>query len=209
MTIKNIKAGFKVTGIHPFNRSAISLPEESFEKFKPEALSSDNGINYIPFYTSSSLIPRKDTKRFICDSETESDDLESDEDGLNDSTIVLQTTLSSAQSTPLQKSLPSTLSQTPAKPLPYVSKFGQLLQLPKPPSKIPTKRGKSSGRVLTSEECLSAMEEKEKQKQEAARLKEERRLQRELNKKLKVTKSKGKSVCISVRFTTCIPVYSG
>lgn len=59
MTIKNIKSGFRVTGVYPFNKSAIVLPEESYEKFNPEALSRHSGLSYIPLYS-----PVKSRKQF-------------------------------------------------------------------------------------------------------------------------------------------------
>lgn len=46
------------------------------------------------------------------------------------------------------------------------SRLNRILKLPQVPSKIPTKRPKSSGRVLTSVENLKVLEEKEQQKQQ-------------------------------------------
>jgi hypothetical protein len=50
----NITAGFRVTGICPFNRKAISLPSEEptkTRKFNPEALPQATGIKYVPLYS--------------------------------------------------------------------------------------------------------------------------------------------------------------
>ena len=33
MTMKNIPAGFRVTGVYPFDSHAIKLPEEEYKKF--------------------------------------------------------------------------------------------------------------------------------------------------------------------------------
>ena len=51
MTIKNIVAGFCVTGVCLFNRKAIELLSDSPEStlFKPEQLVQSTGIKYIPF----------------------------------------------------------------------------------------------------------------------------------------------------------------
>ena len=44
MTLPNIVAGFRVTGVCPFNRNAIRLPSEAPTKFDPEALPKSTGI---------------------------------------------------------------------------------------------------------------------------------------------------------------------
>lgn len=54
MTVQNIMAGFKSTGIYPFNRHAIVLPGgNGLAKFgTPTAvLAKKNGIMYMPFYS--------------------------------------------------------------------------------------------------------------------------------------------------------------
>ena len=51
MTLPNIVAGFRVTGVCPFNRNAIRLPSEAPTKFDPEALVKSTGIKYIPLYS--------------------------------------------------------------------------------------------------------------------------------------------------------------
>ena len=138
MTIKNIKSGFKVTGIYPFNREAIVLPEEKFEQFKPQTLSTSSGLSYIPFY-SPYHARRPQREPSIFDTSDESD-----------------------------------IESQPAQPLPYMSSFGKMLELPIPPSKLPTRRVKSSGRCLTTKAALLEMEEKEAAKRKAARLKLEK-----------------------------------
>ena len=54
-----------------------------------------------------------------------------------------------------------------------------------PPSKLPTKHGKSSGCVLTSVENIHKIEEKESKKLEEERAKNERKLERLQRAKLK------------------------
>ena len=80
--------------------------------------------------------------------------------------------------TPLSVSEPNLLDQslfetqydnpTPSIPLPGATIISKFLALPKPPNQIPTKRGKSAGRVLTSLENLQMLQRKEKLKQEEA-----------------------------------------
>ena len=46
MSMKNVAAGFKVTGVYPFDNQAIKVPEEEYTTFKPEALAVSSGIKY-------------------------------------------------------------------------------------------------------------------------------------------------------------------
>ena len=57
MTIKNIVAGFRVTGVCPLNRKAIELPFDSPEPtlFESEQLVQSTGIKYIFIQPCSSL----------------------------------------------------------------------------------------------------------------------------------------------------------
>ena len=50
MTIRNAIAGFRVTGVYPFNRQAIHLPAER-PSFRPETVPKDNGLVYLPLYS--------------------------------------------------------------------------------------------------------------------------------------------------------------
>ena len=55
MTFNNVTASFRVTGIYPFDRSAITLPEdEGYKEFKPEDLCRKMGLAHIPLYSPSS-----------------------------------------------------------------------------------------------------------------------------------------------------------
>ena len=58
---------------------------------------------------------------------------------------------------------------------PKVRTLSKFLRTPVPPSMLPTKRGKSSGSVLTSFENMRIMEAKEEAKKEKVRAKEERK----------------------------------
>ena len=76
----------------------------------------------------------------------------------------------------------------PTVPTSSISKF---LQYPPPPSQLPTLKPRSSGRVLTSAECLKMMEEKQQEREAKARQKEERRQKREEKAKSKVAAASG------------------
>ena len=185
MTIKNIKSGFRITGICPFDKDVISLPEDEFEEFRPEALSHQSGLAYIPLYSPACQ------KRVRC---------RSPETSLCTPTSATGCNTSSEYSD--QDSVNSV--DTPANSLQYhSSRFCQLLQLPTLPSKIPTKHTKCSGRVLTSAENLLALEQKEQEKEQTKREKEERKLLREEKKRererLKVEKQRKRGMCREYR----------
>ena len=56
MTISNITASFKTTGIHLFNRHAITLPQNRSPSAKGEPYVS-SGVAYIPFFSPSRPFP--------------------------------------------------------------------------------------------------------------------------------------------------------
>ena len=53
LTIRTIKSGFQVTGVYPLNKSVVSFPEDDFQQFEPQTLSSQSGLGYIPLYSNS------------------------------------------------------------------------------------------------------------------------------------------------------------
>ena len=233
MTLGNIAAGFRVTGVYPFNRNAIPLPSEEPSKFDPEAKST--GINYIPLYSPAHSRQPKATTVSIHDKYSgrtsaqlispvkhhEFDPLDysltsygaytstpvglrsppfddSHVSFLHDS-LSLDNTLERSSSDPSihkhsQKQF--TLMEyrrncfLPAKKQPCLRDF---LHTPRPLSKVPTQRPKSSGRVLTSLENIKIMEEHELKKKEEARLKEERKkAERKRSWRLCVSKMNGR-----------------
>lgn len=112
------------------------------------------------------------------------------------STSVYQLGCSRTDMTPQSRSEPNLLdnslfetydNSTSTIPLPGATTISKFLVLPKPPNQVPTKHGKSAGRVLTSLENLQILQQKEKEKQEA-------------NKKLidSQQKNKEKGTCASV-----------
>ena len=46
ITMGNVRAGFKVTGIFPFNRDAVAVPKQ-----KMESLPEESGLSFIPLYS--------------------------------------------------------------------------------------------------------------------------------------------------------------
>lgn len=170
LTMKNVISGFKIAGVCPFNRSAICIPdEETCSTFDPSLLPERSGLAYIPLYSpvrphppaTKSSFEREVTRlqnTSLSDSELQNRSLSDSELNVSSSDVCVML--------PLQKS----------------SSISGFLNIPKVPSKLPTVRQKSSGRVLTSKENLEVIEEKERKKQEEKRLKEERKRERERKK---------------------------
>ena len=54
MTMPNIMAAFRTTGIHPFNRDSVSVVDQStVRKFNPKSLPLSTGLAYIHLYSPS------------------------------------------------------------------------------------------------------------------------------------------------------------
>ena len=181
MTSPNIVSGFNATGVCPFNRDAIVIPdaEDKYTKFKRESLAERTGLSYIPVY-SPSLSRTKSVHKTPA----------SDEQLLSSSAVVDSKTPKvsghsstiSTQST--EEEPPVSLSHGYSEPLSHtiVNKF-----LPKltPCHTLPTKNPKSAGTILTDWEYRKAQEEKEKLKQEKLAEKERRKLERQQQAALK------------------------
>lgn len=181
---ENIINSFKATGICPFNRGAVHLSsdDDEFSSFKPNNLAERTGLAYIPLYSparrhvapaSNDHIGQATSRRFPHQSH---------------STPMNKLDCSRSHATLLSVSEPNLLDQslfetydnpTSRIPLPGATTISKFLVLPKPPNQIPTKRGKSAGRVLTSLENLQMLQQKEKLKQEEALKKEERKRMRQ------------------------------
>lgn len=193
MSMKNITAGFRVTGVFPFNKQAVVFPEEksSIKVELKDTLPKDTGIKYIPLYSpcrsrlwSPASRPVKDSLYMVNHSTPNGK-------GRDDSFASLDLSFSpshagsySFDNGPLERSVSETdLRQTkcflPVKKTASLTKF---LKTPLAPSKAPTKRPRQPGRVLTSRENMLFMEEKEKEKNEKAALKEARKVAREEKK---------------------------
>ena len=172
MTMNNIITGFRITGVYPINRRAFLLPEES-SIFRPESLSERSGLSYIPLYSPARVQPS--VSSFF-----------SPEPSMRRS--ISQPCLDhSALSDTLDTSFTEKccLLENPG----TISKF---LKVPEPFRKLPEKRPKHTGRVLTSKENLEMLEERKRKKEEEARVKEERKKAREDQKKAREDQKKAK-----------------
>ena len=190
-SMKNIISSFKVTGICPFDRSVVkphvsNEEEEEFSLFKPEVLARKTGLAYIPLYspapgrsTASSATPYQHLEPFTFN--------ELSNEGHDESCLFI----SDFEPHILERSLSDSnlyernFRESSVPPTQDSSKISKFLISRLPPRKIPTKRGKSSGLVLTSQDNLRRMQEREKKKEEEALQKEERKQIREEKAKLR------------------------
>ena len=176
MTLRNVTSGFKVTGVYPFNRNVVleKLPGEKFTSFKPECLPQTSGLAYIPLYSPAPCRDRAQ-KSVKLDMTLPPLEYSSSEDRC--SNYRASTSISSVEGDDdLDKCF---------MPAPRVRSLSKFLRTPVPPSKLPTKHGKSSGKVLTSFENIQIMEAKEEAKRKNARAKEERKVAREERRRAK------------------------
>ena len=146
----NIISAFKTTGVYPFSRKVIQkVASTKFLSFEPKLLPSKSGLAYISLYSPvRPCIPQ-------------------DKDQHNSDPLELH---SSSEKEPYSDSSVSRCLYMPTQRPTVLNKF---LKVPLPLNKQLTKREKSSGRVLTSAECIRVMEEKEKEEL-TARQKEQR-----------------------------------
>ena len=177
MTIRNITAGFRVSGIYPFNREIVleKLPKEEFTSFKPESVPQSSGLAYIPLYSPA---PNHKSHRVRELSHTTSVqcDCTSERKGL----------CSSFSSSESDVDIDSCSMPAPKQPIRSLSKFLRTLI---PPSKLPTKNGKSCGKVLTSLENMQIMEAREAAKKAKERALEERKRARQEKSRSKASQS--------------------
>ena len=172
MSMQNIISAFKTTGVYPFSRKVIKkIAGTKFSSFEPESLPSKSGLAYIPLYSPTR--PRITQDKDQCSLDTIESHSSEEEDPDSDSSA------NKCLYVPTQR---------PA----VLNKF---LKVPIPPNKQPTKREKSSGRVLTSAECMRIMEEKEKEKELKAKQKEQRQRAREEKAKQRALTSRKQFWC--------------
>ena len=169
MSVKNITAGFKTTGIVPFNPSALELVSESQEP----TLTTSSNLAYIPFYSPCHKCAQR---RPFLDLYSANED-----DGLEASIMM-----------PEFEEKEGSASVENIVVLAERSKSFMNLQVPSPIYKTKMHQPKKSSRVLTSEENLRLLKEKEKKKTEEAekkrKKKEEQDKKREENAKKKKKK---------------------
>ena len=169
MTVANITAGFRITGIHPLNRNALSPPTSVCEK-----LGEETGLLFLPMH---SPISRPHRKPVANDSEVFTEEetslfekrFENGYDLTHDTRYNLWLCQYHPEST-VQK-------------LPYSgSAVSTFLNYPSPPDRSKTFEPKSCGRVLTSAENLEIMNEKEREKERKKEEKERKKEERERKK---------------------------
>lgn len=190
-SMTNIINSFEATGICPFSRHAIQLPEDdhNFSVFKPCNLPEKTNLAYIPLYSPAratghanlSRVSSKSWQPIRCKIPSHS-------------TPGKKRSISPSFSSPVSftsplacsRSEPSLLDDSifAPQPLPCSTTISKFLIRPVPPSSLPTKRGKSAGKVLTSLENIKQMQERQKEKQAAALMKEERKRIREKKRKI-------------------------
>ena len=159
MTQMNVLSGFRVCGIYPYSRESIlSKILQDDEPAPTEA----TGLAYIPLYSPIRPPSGRDTQ--ISPPMHESTGC-----SMLDESSVFNKSLSDGD----LSNISFKLIQRNA------SSISRFLSIPTLPSKLPTKNTKSCGRVLTSEENMKWIEEKEEAKQKALAEKEQRRLLRE------------------------------
>ena len=188
----NIIASFKTTGICPFNRYALKIlaeEEKKFSFFKPESVVKRSGLKYIPLY--SPYRSGRPSINFTPSKTSPPSDIDTP----------CTPVLTSLHPKPLARlymdmPLSERFSHSASAPLRTSTTISNFLHPPICPSKIPTKREKSSGHCLTSKEGLKKFQEKEAQKVEKEKKRLERQKIRELRAehKRKTTMNSSKKV---------------
>ena len=144
---KNIITGFRITGIFPVDRNAITLPGE-----KRKSLAERTGLSYIPF-----MSPMKKTK--VNFSVNDIDSYKFSEESIprysqRDGLQLLDVTSSSDDD-----------GTNAYQPLVMCSTLSQFVRIPSPPHKKVAIDNGCCGTVLTSSENLKLIEEKRKEKE--------------------------------------------
>ena len=162
MSMANLISAFKTTGVYPFSRKVVDkVVSEKFSSFKPESLPDKSGLAYIPLYSLARPRTMQETAQL--------------------SSAECPGSADCGESSDVDTSVDK-ISYSQAKRSTAINKF---LNPPLLASEQPTKHVKSSGRVLTSAECIKNMEEKEQAKQQKAQQKEQKKKAREEKRKEK------------------------
>ena len=201
MTMPNIVAGFHTTGVFPHDRDAVASPTGTPQDSRRRSLAERTGLSFIPLYSplKQKTIPRDDV---VFESEemilfqrrykegfdlpdrryelwknmyhpencSSSQDLE-----ISDSSTIMQTSLA------LSTNPSSSTAVSHSNVLPHVSFLSRLLTenatTTKSSSNLP--HSKSGSRVLTSEENIRNLKERERKKNEEAEEKMKKRVEKE------------------------------
>jgi hypothetical protein len=181
MTIGNICAGFRTTGVYPVNREVFSYLEDP-------PLVKETGLAYIPLYSPAPKRTARPHGPDLAPEEVESFRISyaNRESPPDESTCRYNSWLVSehpdspvCQRVWLQSPQPTT-----------VSKF---MQYPSPVHRLTKFQPKPCGRVLTSAENLAAIEEKAQAKREKEKMLIEKKRAREEKKLMKATQRKSMS----------------
>ena len=191
MRPENAIAGFKVTGICPFDRNAIKIPG-SVEEGK--ALTAKSDLAFIPLYTPSkrrhasvSKYSATEMEHFECSYQLGLNPASRYRDWLKvhhpEEIQDSSTSFDSVLSTPLSLTPPpSPLAYLAAGRQPALRKFVSVPCLLEKKSNYQPPE-KSSARVLTSSECLQKLLKKEEEKLAKQKKKDENKRKREENRK--------------------------
>ena len=184
MTMTNVIAGFRCTGIYPFDRNALAPLSSSSVVSKRTSLSEKIGLNFIPLFTPA----RKDRSADCVVSSCFTGDIGT-EDGANNPGNTSYDTEDSSQNsrspTPLNvKQKLSFDGDTQLKRQTVLTRT--LSTVSNIHIKYPAIDKNKTGRVLTSVENLKVIEEKEREKKEKLVKREALRIEREKKRKEKM-----------------------
>ena len=179
MTVGNIVQGFKVTGVYPVDRSVL-LPQSQ----ECETLTKKTGLSFIPLYSPHRSLHSPGLRcggpgHALVESPAINSDL--DVSFTDEEVTLFQTRYENGYDIAGDDRYTQWLSMyhpgavQSIQPLSYASSsVRKYASLPPPPSRIPSIRPKSCGRVLTSAEYMKIMEEKERVKKSKEDAKRER-----------------------------------
>lgn len=204
MTPQNVISSFQHTGVYPVNRAAIEIlgKKQSPQKLLPMAsLAKNNGISYLPLYSplASKQCTQKpvhldftndEFRKFKIRYEENYDvpgDTRYDEWVRAHHSSEGNLSECNSSSSSVQLDTPHQLSTIPTEK----STKGKLSSFLKVPTPIAAKKTTVTrgARVLTSEDHLTEIEEKERLKKEKEELKEQRKKAREIKAKEKAAKA--------------------
>ena len=205
--MRNIMSGFKTTGVCPFNKNIFQIQTNQYTSFKSDTLPERTGLAYIPFYSPRQL--QTSTKSVISPTFLPGDGdccyLSDDSDSGDQEELEQCDTMFDC------------VYMNPVKSSTSISKH---LNIPMSPKKIlKTEHSKNiSGRVLTSNENIQMMEQKEeikkekkREKEEKQKLREEKQRKTEIEKDLKARSTRGMNsiVCHCYCYLTelCLKFY--
>jgi hypothetical protein len=177
MSQKNIISGFKITGVYPFDRKVVQEELHVSKATSMHTLSEETGIAYIPLYT-----PRKvhcGSEKWEADFETM--DVEPDSEGEMIDTFSRRLSVSEGDLTTIDY----TQVTQPGLRIRRATSVTQFLNTPPRPRKEFPPNKQEFTNVLTSEENMAKMEEKERKKEEKKIEKERKKAVREAKAELK------------------------